>query len=259
MKGVKNKNLSLNTEDRNTSEMTLFFEQIKSLLSDDKNISSERKPTVKRKHMMGECTYVTDFREKKILDKMGFFSLLGFKDDEVSFDFVFKGYHHEDAALIKQIIKTVVYAAVNSNNSDPDLQLSLTYRRKRKDGSYIHLLCQLSVHEVGSRGNLLKSFTRLTDISYLNLNTPVSWSIRSRNMAEEEVSKSIHDLFINPFTKREIEVIKEIEKGGSNQEIADRLFISRHTIATHRKNIFRKCNCNTVLDLLLYCKKLDII
>ena len=63
----------------------------------------------------------------------------------------------------------------------------------------------------------------------------------------------------NPFTEREIEVIKEIHKGGSNHDIANRLFISRHTVATHRKNIFRKCNCNNILDLLVYCKKLEIL
>ena len=240
-------------------EMKSFFDQITALVSneqeqDHKNISS----TV-FKSIPGECTYIIDFKNKTLLFKAGFESLLGYHDDEVDFDFVFKGYHHEDAVMIKQIIKSVFSSAVNPYVNDPDLQMSMTYRRKRKDGSYIHLLSHSSVYELDSKGNLLKSLTRLLDISYLDLSTPVSWLIRSKNIEEEEVNKSINALFENPFTKREVEVIREIQNGGSNHDIAGRLFISHHTIATHRKNIFRKSNCNSVLDLLLYCKKLDIL
>lgn len=240
-------------------EMKSFFDQITTLLADGKQDDLKEKSWLGIAPLNGECTYITDYKKKKVSHKTGFESLLGYEDEEVDFNFVFKGYHHEDAIMIKQIIKCVVASAVNSYNRDPDLQLSMTYRRKRKDGSYIHLLSQSSVYELDSNGNLLKSLTRLMDISYLNLATPVSWSIRSKNIDEETVSNSINALFENPFTKREIEVIKEIQNGGSNHEIADRLCISHHTIATHRKNIFRKSNCNTVLDLLLYCKKIEIL
>lgn len=240
-------------------EMKSFFDQITTLLGDEQRDGLKEKGIQDITSLNGECSYITDYKKKKVLLKSGFKSLLGFEDDEVDFDFVFKGYHHEDAMMIKQIIKSVVSSAINSYSRDPDLQLSMTYRRKRKDGSYIHLLSLSTVYELDSNGNLLKSLTRLMDISYLNLDTPVSWSIRSNNIDEEEVRNSINALFENPFTKREIEVIKEIQKGGTNHEIANKLFISRHTVATHRKNIFRKSNCNTVLDLILYCKRLDIL
>ena len=240
-------------------EMKSFFDQITTLLADEQRGGGKDKTLQDITSVNGECSYIVDYKKKKVLLRSGFKSLLGFEDDEVDFDFVFKGYHHEDAIMIKQIIKSVVTSAANSYVSDPDLQLSMTYRRKRKDGSYIHLLSLSSVYELDSNGNLLKSLTRLMDISYLNLITPVSWSIRSKNIDEEAVRQSINELFENPFTKREIEVIKEMQSGGSNHEIAERLFISPHTIATHRKNIFRKCNCSSILDLMVYCKRLEIL
>lgn len=40
--------------------------------------------------------------------------------------------------------------------------------------------------------------------------------------------------------EREIEIIELISEGITSREIADRLFISEHTVKTHRKNIFRK-------------------
>ena len=52
------------------------------------------------------------------------------------------------------------------------------------------------------------------------------------------------------LTQREKEIISLMEKGCSNKEIADRLFISVRTVETHRKNIFRKTGTNNVLTLV---------
>lgn len=54
------------------------------------------------------------------------------------------------------------------------------------------------------------------------------------------------------LTAREIEIIKLIEKEFSNKQIAEALFISERTVETHRKNIFRKTNTNSVIGLVKY-------
>jgi two-component system nitrate/nitrite response regulator NarL len=54
------------------------------------------------------------------------------------------------------------------------------------------------------------------------------------------------------LTGREIEIIKLIEKEYSNKQIAEALFISERTVETHRKNIFRKTNTNSVIGLVKY-------
>jgi len=54
------------------------------------------------------------------------------------------------------------------------------------------------------------------------------------------------------LTEREIEIIRLIEKEYSNKEIAETLFISERTVETHRKNIFRKTNTNSVIGLVKY-------
>lgn len=240
-------------------EMESFFEKVTGMLSVefDQDVSVDLPHEIHS--MPGECVYVTDYKAKRLLFKKGFNQLLGYTDAEVDFDFVFKGYHHEDAVMVSQVMKAVIASGVNSFTPDPDLHLSMTYRKKRKDGSYIHLLSQSSVYELDARGNLLKSYTKLIDISYLNLSTAVSWSVRSNNMDNAFIQSKLLNIFENPFTKREIEIIKEIQIGGSNREIAERLHVSHHTIATHRKHIFSKSDCHSVLDLLLYAKRLNII
>ena len=54
------------------------------------------------------------------------------------------------------------------------------------------------------------------------------------------------------LTSREIEIIRLIEKEYNNKQIAEALFISERTVETHRKNIFRKTNTNSVIGLVKY-------
>ncbi|HSC55439.1 MAG TPA: response regulator transcription factor [Phnomibacter sp.] len=54
------------------------------------------------------------------------------------------------------------------------------------------------------------------------------------------------------LTQREIEIVRLIEKEMGNKEIAETLFISERTVETHRKNIFRKTQTNSVIGLVKY-------
>jgi len=54
------------------------------------------------------------------------------------------------------------------------------------------------------------------------------------------------------LTTREIEVLKFIAEGKSNQEIADLLFISFHTVHRHRANLMEKLNIRKIADLVKY-------
>lgn len=61
------------------------------------------------------------------------------------------------------------------------------------------------------------------------------------------------------LTDREIEIIRLIEKEYNNKQIAETLFISERTVETHRKNIFRKTNTNSVIGLVKYAYEHKLI
>ena len=54
------------------------------------------------------------------------------------------------------------------------------------------------------------------------------------------------------LTKRQIEILKLVGKGKTNQEIADALFIGKTTVETHRKNMIRKLGLHGPGELLRY-------
>ncbi len=54
------------------------------------------------------------------------------------------------------------------------------------------------------------------------------------------------------LSERETDVLREVVRGLSNKEIADKLFISIHTVISHRKNITRKLNIHSTAGLTIY-------
>lgn len=61
------------------------------------------------------------------------------------------------------------------------------------------------------------------------------------------------------LSKRELQVLEEICKGLSNQEIADNLFISKRTVDKHRANLLSKTNSKNTANLIMYAIKNKLI
>lgn len=61
------------------------------------------------------------------------------------------------------------------------------------------------------------------------------------------------------LSKREIEIIKLIAEGLTTKEIAKKIHLSFFTVATHRKNIFRKLQIRNSPELILYAMQEGLI
>lgn len=61
------------------------------------------------------------------------------------------------------------------------------------------------------------------------------------------------------LSEREIEIIKLISNGLTNKEIADQIFLSTHTVNTHRKNIMQKLGIKNTAGIVIYAVKENII
>lgn len=61
------------------------------------------------------------------------------------------------------------------------------------------------------------------------------------------------------LSDREIEILVEVCRGLSNQEIADKLFISKRTVDKHRANILEKTGCRNTANLVVYAIKNHLV
>lgn len=77
-----------------------------------------------------------------------------------------------------------------------------------------------------------------------------------RRNKENPEQQSSNDTLL---TKREIEVLKEIANGLSNEDIAEKLNISIATVKSHRASLLSKTGCNNTASLVMYAIKNKII
>lgn len=77
------------------------------------------------------------------------------------------------------------------------------------------------------------------------------------------LNKVNHDTTLNQggvfLTDREIQVIKLIAQEFSTKEISEELFVSVHTIESHRKNIMKKLGIKNTIGLVKYALKNKLI
>ena len=77
----------------------------------------------------------------------------------------------------------------------------------------------------------------------------------TRNMSMLAVDEPDEDQLSN----REVEILVEVCRGLSNQEIADKLFISKRTVDKHRSNIMEKTGCKNTANLVVYAIKNHLV
>ena len=64
---------------------------------------------------------------------------------------------------------------------------------------------------------------------------------------------------LEELTQREMEVLQMLASGLSNDEIAESLVISKHTVARHRENLMRKLNLHSRSELVKYAIRKGLI
>lgn len=84
----------------------------------------------------------------------------------------------------------------------------------------------------------------------------------ARNLVEEFLQRSSDESqreVLDNLTQREGEVLGYLAQGLTNEEIAEKLVISKHTVARHRENLMRKLNLHSRGDLVRYAVRKGLI
>ena len=85
------------------------------------------------------------------------------------------------------------------------------------------------------------------DLIYLNDDAENICRIINNNLSTPK-----KELANKKLSKRELDVLKLVIKGQSNKQIGEALFISVHTVVTHRKNIIQKLGIKSTAGLAIY-------
>ena len=118
--------------------------------------------------------------------------------------------------------------------------------------------------EYGANGYVLKNVSK----------NDLFTAIKEIVSGKDYYSKEVYDVLIKSMAKRtpkqrltvdtalsdrEKEILILITQELSNQEIADRLFISIRTVETHKRNLLEKTGCKNVAGLVMYAVEREMV
>ncbi len=98
------------------------------------------------------------------------------------------------------------------------------------------------------RRGLLHKFGLIIDLED-NKETIVN---KLTNLLDPYSHQSQSSIISNELSDREKTILQFVAKGYTNKEIAAKLFLSAHTVMTHRKNITTKLGIKTISGLTVY-------
>jgi NarL family two-component system response regulator LiaR len=112
--------------------------------------------------------------------------------------------------------------------------------------------------KAGASGYLLKDATPdeiLTAVRNVNRGEPAMNPIIANKLMRELQRESDLPPTEEPLTERELDILKLVAQGLSNQEIAEELVISERTVRTHVSNILSKLHLANRTQAALYALK----
>jgi DNA-binding NarL/FixJ family response regulator len=116
--------------------------------------------------------------------------------------------------------------------------------------------------EKGAQGYILK------DANKAELVEAIVTTSQKRNYFHPKINEQIFNYlrgkksttpYSSNLSEREIEIMRLIAAGNTSKEIADRLFLSEHTVKAHRKNIMHKLQVKTSAELINVANEKGII
>lgn len=195
--------------------------------------------------------------------------LLGFEPNvfmENGIEFTIDSYHKDDLRLYNNkmfpdrldILKSI----------PPDEQqnyfFSYSFRMKNSKGAYTNLLQRNCFVKSDSNGKPLLSLGMVINVEHFKKENPVVQLVEKINPEDnssEPVYKKVYYLKEEEqlLSKREKEILLWMAEGLTSAEIADKLFISEHTVINHRKNMLLKYGVNNVAALIAFVLRNNII
>jgi DNA-binding NarL/FixJ family response regulator len=163
------------------------------------------------------------------------------KPDIIIIDYCSPMFKVEDISVILNVYPNVKILAITDNSEKKIVENAL------KAGVYSHIMKNCDK-------------TEITD-AVLNTHKGEKFfcgkvldAIKDENISGKSLSCAPISL-----SGREVEIIQLIAEGLTNKQIADKLFLSTHTVMTHRKNIMNKLGINNTAGIVIYAIKENII
>lgn len=242
----------------NTNDYDLFFGFIEKFKNTGfQSVDVNNPLMIKLEEMMeknNQFFYILDFTRLKIVfTSKGCHQMIGLKPEEMDARNIFSRTHPEDHQR-HNVSRSKVFQLTNDIFMDPNENyavVSSNYRFLNLKGAYRNLLVQ---------GYIFKCEKPEPNIFGILVHTDIEWFGEIKYGFNNYIGKDLNhfrlpdnELILEGcvFTEREFQIIKLIKEGLSSKQIGEKIFLSSHTVDTHRRNILKKTNQSNISELVI--------
>jgi DNA-binding CsgD family transcriptional regulator len=184
----------------------------------------------------------------------GMCKILGFNKETFTPENIFDKIHPDDIGNFVNFENTTLHFLKQLPvDKMKKYKVSYDYRIRKANGEYIRILQQNIAIETTPDGSIIRTIGMHTDISHLKKETKTSLSFIGLDGEPSYYDVDILSVMKSRdllFTKREKEILSHISNGYKSKKIGEMLHISKTTVDTHRKNILKKTECQSITQLI---------
>ncbi|AZQ62930.1 LuxR family transcriptional regulator [Flammeovirga pectinis] len=135
----------------------------------------------------------------------------------------------------------------------------------RKDNSVAECVCEVSIDQLtaGNKIAICSASVSIIKDNFQNIEKDGISIITSIHKFSYSTILSLEELEQNikttQLSEREIEILFLVSNGLSNQQIADKINVSIHTVTTHKKNIITRTGTSNIMNTIKKAVKLKMI
>ena len=215
--------------------------------------------------MRNQFFYITDvINFANVFVSKTLSSVLGYQPDEfLDLGFVYHIIHPEDAEIVFALSKKTIswsYLVSDMLRFDPFAGVfSIDFRMQHQRGHYIRVNRQTSCYKTDAEGNMIYAISHYSDISHIKKSNLITYSLKTDLNVEFPIGDLDEQFHQSVLTPREVEIIRYLAQGYSATQICKRLFISEHTVITHRKNILHKLKVKNSAELVKVALEMGLL
>lgn len=168
----------------------------------------------------------------------------------------------EEQGRVHLVIESLLLSALAHRKLGDQFQAANCFERSlllAESGGYVRVF----LDEGAAIGQLLRESTRNTPVSDYAIRLLAALETEVQHRDDEGLARRTLPLqpsgIVEPLTERELELLDLLAAGLSNQEIAQRLFISVPTVKWHTSNIYTKLGVRSRTQAVIRGRALGIL
>lgn len=208
---------------------------------------------------------VLDFQEYKHLVAEGFDTYFGYDNSYITAENILEIVHPEDQEAFGKLYYLCLEGLMNMPIATKGIgHFCISYRMRDAYGKYHKILETNNILECDPATNIpLINLAQISLSSESAKSSRVSYFFKIRDEAGSVDTMqqffSQYDSKINIFTENELKIARLLKQGLTSHDIAQNIFLSKHTIDKYRKNMLSKTECSNTPKLIAYLEDLDLL